>query len=73
MATQGARASSIIIALTDGKLEVYLHDLAVKEVKQHNTYMEYLCCITYGSIYYMTIITCLKLDEISTPCFAMQL
>lgn len=41
MTTQGAKASSIIIALTDGKLEVYLHDLAVKEVKQHTTYMKY--------------------------------
>lgn len=37
MTTQGGRASSIIIALTDGKLEVFPHDLAVKEVKQHNT------------------------------------
>lgn len=73
MATQGARASSIIIALTDGKLEVYLHDLAVKEVKQHNTYMEYLRCITYGSICYMKIITYLKWDQISPPCFAIQL
>ncbi|KAI2660000.1 Anthrax toxin receptor 1 [Labeo rohita] len=33
MTAQGARASSIIIALTDGKLEVYPYDLAVKELK----------------------------------------
>ncbi len=41
MTAQGTKASSIIIALTDGKLEVYPHDLAVKEVKQHTTYMKY--------------------------------
>lgn len=68
MTTQGARASSIIIALTDGKLEVYPHDLAVKEVKQQNTYTEYLCCVSNGSIYYVQIITCLKRDQSTLFC-----
>ncbi|XP_043106081.1 ANTXR cell adhesion molecule 2b isoform X3 [Puntigrus tetrazona] len=45
MTTQGARASSIIIALTDGKLEVYLHDLAVKEADQARQYGARVYCV----------------------------
>ncbi|XP_051766968.1 ANTXR cell adhesion molecule 2b isoform X1 [Ctenopharyngodon idella] len=45
MATQGARASSIIIALTDGKLEVYLHDLAVKEADQARQFGARVYCV----------------------------
>lgn len=30
--TQSTKSSSIILALTDGKLEVYVHELTMKEV-----------------------------------------
>uniref|UniRef100_A0A673NAI1 Anthrax toxin receptor 2-like n=1 Tax=Sinocyclocheilus rhinocerous TaxID=307959 RepID=A0A673NAI1_9TELE len=45
MTTQGTRASSIIIALTDGKLEVYPHDLAVKEADQVRQYGARVYCV----------------------------
>lgn len=45
MTTQSTRASSIIIALTDGKLEVYLHDLAVKEADQVRQYGARVYCV----------------------------
>uniref|UniRef100_A0A8C2FZC7 ANTXR cell adhesion molecule 2b n=1 Tax=Cyprinus carpio TaxID=7962 RepID=A0A8C2FZC7_CYPCA len=45
MTTQGARASSIIIALTDGKLEIYPYDLAVKEADQARQYGARVYCV----------------------------
>uniref|UniRef100_A0A671T5Y7 Anthrax toxin receptor 2-like n=1 Tax=Sinocyclocheilus anshuiensis TaxID=1608454 RepID=A0A671T5Y7_9TELE len=45
MTTQGTRVSSIIIALTDGKLEVYPHDLAVKEADQARQYGARVYCV----------------------------
>ncbi|XP_051539328.1 anthrax toxin receptor 2-like isoform X2 [Myxocyprinus asiaticus] len=45
MTAQGTRASSIIIALTDGKLEVYPHELAVKEADQARQYGARVYCV----------------------------
>ncbi|XP_026129193.1 anthrax toxin receptor 2-like [Carassius auratus] len=45
MTTHGTKASSIIIALTDGKLEVYPHDLAVIEADQARKYGARVYCV----------------------------
>ncbi|XP_056322181.1 ANTXR cell adhesion molecule 2b isoform X2 [Danio aesculapii] len=45
MTSQGARASSIIIALTDGKLEVFMNELAIKEADLARQYGARVYCV----------------------------
>lgn len=42
---QGIKSSSIILALTDGKLEVYVHELTVKEAEDARRYGARVYCV----------------------------
>lgn len=43
--TQGQKSSSIILALTDGKLEVYVHELTVKHADEARKYGARVYCV----------------------------
>lgn len=43
--SQTTKSSSIILALTDGKLEVYVHELTVKAAEQARTYGARVYCV----------------------------
>ena len=47
MKVQTSRSSSIIIALTDGKLEVYPYDMTVREVRRHMFKRTHTCDLSH--------------------------
>uniref|UniRef100_A0A4W5K524 VWFA domain-containing protein n=1 Tax=Hucho hucho TaxID=62062 RepID=A0A4W5K524_9TELE len=69
---QATKSSSIIVALTDGKLEVYVHELTVEAVSLISSKLNYSCLQVEGMVFYTQTMPSLTLKSVLNGEFPLK-